>query len=738
MRATCSHAPQNWEGNRGADYADTMPLVRLRVLASALACAVTATLTVGAVTMHTSASTLRVQPQTPALNASSAPKAGLVIDAVVPAIPTLTSGIKLSGRVVSASAPCSVNLAIVRTALTSRSALAALTTSGSAARRRVNSAESIGHTESDSATGQWQLQVNASALKLTSRTPAGVYPLLVSATCGGHTAYTATVAPWLPSRASVKPSSLAMLWPVALSNPRNLDNTWDDNALQTSLQTFGSLRSLLNAGRAAAVSWLIDPEALDTLALAAGRPDSHGQVRSRLNSNTKALAQTWLEDFANVASSAPVLALPRGLPSAATAARGNRLVWVQRAQASAAADTNRVLGVTNTVPGVVAWPCAHETRCLSRQDLVALTSGPHAPLLTVLPDSIAPPKGTPNWTTGAVARLPQSQSRLAVVTDSGLDRLLADGDGITEPALLRQRLISEFALISLERPNQPRTIATTIALGLPTQAALTGAVAGAEALSLAQSAGFIASRQLSDVLKRTPEFSSRIFRLQRPLKVDSLMASTIRARAAATSASSLLSDDGDRATWRRQASTTAANAISLTWQGNRTGQNTFVDLFAKQASARRAGVRVVTAKRVYLGRSNGTIPFTVINTLDVPVTVFPQVTGYPFTRISLGSTPEQLTLAPGERQGVPVGARILGSGAITVSFLVRGADNHLISTPASTMVMTSAYARIATWVVGIAFALLLVLIVNNIRRQIRRRRFGGQSDGHSAVMDVEP
>ena len=720
-----------------------MPHPRLRTTTAALvgAVATAAMVAVGGFSDAAAGPAAGADPSgrtAPAAVPTAKPSASLTISRVEPAIPTRSSGLTLSGRVSAATSACEVTVAINRSPLSSRSVLAAVTTSGAAARRRSNAAQTVASTTTDAASGAWQVQISAATMGLNDRVAAGVYPLLVSARCAGHTSYAATVLPWLPARAALKPSSVVMLWPVTAGPVRNLDNTWDDPALQAQLTPFGAMRTLLDAGSGAPVSWLIDPETLDTMALAAGRADSRGQTRRGLNGSTKTLAQTWLDDVTRITAQHTVFALPRSMPDASLAARSGRLIWVSRAQSTAAADANTVLGAADAVKGMVAWPCPRVARCLNRRDLALLTSGDASPLITVLPDSVAPAAGMPNWTAGALTSLPGSDAGSAVVTDGGLDALLATGDGISEPVMLRQRILGEFALISLERPNAPRTVATTIAPAVATQSALAGAVAGAQALSLAQSAGFITSTQLAALTTGHPRLTQRDLRLQQPRRADSLVQEAVRARASAAAAASLLSLESDRLMWRRQASTAAVNAISLTWRGNRGAQGAYIETFATTAAARRAGVRVVTAKRVYLGRSSGTIPFTVINTLDVPVTVYPQVTGHPFTRISLGSPPLALSLGPGERQGVPVGARILGSGAITVNFLVRGEDKHLISTPASTTVMTSAYARIAGWVVGGAFALLIVLIINNIRRQLRRRRLGGPSDGHSAVTEVEP
>lgn len=719
-----------------------MPHPRLRAATAALAAVgvAAAVVAVGWVTGASAGSTSSGHRSQEVAAAATTAKPGvtLTISRVEPAIPTTSSGLTLSGRVSGPSLACAVTVAISRSPLNSRSALAAVSTSEAAARRRGDAAQILASTTTDAASGQWQVRISAATLRMTNRLPAGVYPLLASARCAGHTSYAATVLPWLPTRAGLKPSSVVLLWPVTVGPVRNLDNSWDDPSLQAQLQSFGALRTLLDAGSGAPVSWLFDPETLDTMALAAGRADSHGQTRRGLNGTTKTLAQGWLDDVTRITSQHTVLALPRSMPDASLAARSGRLIWVSRAQSTAAADANTVLGTTDAIKGVVSWPCPRVARCVNRSDLATLTRDDAKSLITVLPDSVAPATGTPNWTAGALTRLPGSGAGNAVVTDGGLDEVLATGGGISEPAMLRQRILGEFALITLERPNAPRTVATTIAPGVVTQSALAGAVAGAQALSLAQSAGFITSTQLAALADGRPRLTQRDLRLQQPRRADALVQEVIRARASAVAASSLLSLESDRLAWLRQASTAAMNAISLTWRGNRGAQAAYVDAFSTTAAARRAGVRVVTAKRVYLGRSSGTIPFTVINTLDVPVTVYPQVTGHPFTRISLGNPPTALALGPGERQGVPIGARILGSGAITVNFLVRGEDKHLISAPASTTVMTSAYARIAGWVVGAAFALLVVLIINNIRRQVRRRRLGGPSDGHRAVTGVEP
>ena len=661
----------------------------------------------------------------------------LPVTAVEPAIPTPGSGVSISGRVGGSpiGGACAISVRLGRAPVTSRSELRTLTTSRKAAVRRGSTGQIIATTTSDAETGEWSVRVTARSLGLTTSVSAGVYPLVVGAKCDKTSAHVATVLPWLPRKSAVQPSSLILLWPVAVTPMRNLGNRWNDAALAAQLQPFGRLRSLLDAGREAPVSWLLDPETLDTIALAAGRADAGGAVRTGLNGQTQDLASAWLDDLADIATRQPVLALPRAVPDARLVSTNKARGWVLSAQDSAVDDLNSVLGASNPVSSVVAWPCAREPRCLARDDLRAIVaSGQSRPLVTVLSDATAPVARDVYWSAGAVMALPFNGVGKAVVTDGILDETLATGDGITEPAMLQQRIIGDLALITLERPKAPRTLATAIQLGLPTQESLTGAVAAAKALSAASAGGFITSAQLADIADIPVDRTGRTigFDTARP-EPSPIMASVRNAATDSRTSAQLLTGGEDRRQWGRETYVTSINSASLMWHGRFPYQKRYVRTFYRAAKARRSGVHVSTASRVYLGRSNGTIPFTVINTLDRAVTVYPQIIGRPRARIDLAAPPQTLQLAPGERAGVPIGARLLGSGSITVAFSVLSSTGEVISTPARTVVSTNAYARIAQYLVFAAFGLLLLLVVNNIRRQVRRRRNGEQSDGHLSV-----
>lgn len=676
---------------------------------------------------------MALAPLTGSLGATA--KAELAVTALEPAIPTPGSGLSVNGRVggTSIGSACAVTVRLSTRAVTSRSELRNLTTSSASAARRADASRVVAKTASDPQTGEWSVEMSARELGLTGRVPAGVYPLTVSADCGTSSAHVATVVPWLPRRAAVRPSSLILLWPVAVAPMRTLGNTWDDPSLAAQLQPFGRLRSLLDAGRDAPVSWLLDPETVDTVALAAGRADSSGAVRTGLNGQTRELAAAWLEDLAATAAGESMTALARAVPDAALLSANKSRAWAVSAQDTAVDDLNNVLGGDSPVTSVAAWPCPRTPRCLTRADMRALVSGGGSrPVATVLADSAAPVARDVYWSAGAVTTLPWAGAPRAVVTDSILDQTLATGDGITEPAMLQQRIIGDLALVTLERPKSPRILATTIALGLPTQESLTGAVAAARALSAASAAGFVTASQLSDVGDMPLDKTGRVVRFasRQRAKPSTTMASIKRAATDARRAAQLLSSLADREQWEREVAITSVNASSLMWRGAETAHRAYLTTFRTLAKDRRTGVHVVTPSRVYLGRSSGTIPFTVINTLNRPVTVYPRLIARPAARINLGEPPRVLRLEPGERAGVPVGARILGSGAVTVAFSVLSGKGEVISTPASTVVSTNAYARIAGYLVFAAFGLLVLLVINNIRRQVQRRRSGERGDGH--------
>ena len=134
-----------------------------------------------------------------------------------------------------------------------------------------------------------------------------------------------------------------------------------------------------------------------------------------------------------------------------------------------------------------------------------------------------------------------------------------------------------------------------------------------------------------------------------------------------------------------------------------------------------AKVRVVSSGSVSLPGETGTIPVTIANDLEVPVTVGLRVTGDPAVRLE-ASPVAPITIAPGRKTSVEVTARVAGSGSVTALLQLTTPSGQDYGEPARIEVGSAAYARAAAWVVGAAFALLLALVAVNTVRRVRVAR----------------
>lgn len=123
------------------------------------------------------------------------------------------------------------------------------------------------------------------------------------------------------------------------------------------------------------------------------------------------------------------------------------------------------------------------------------------------------------------------------------------------------------------------------------------------------------------------------------------------------------------------------------------------------------------------GGERGNVPVTVANGLPVPVDVRLQAMGLPSARVqTLAST--ELHLNAGRRVSVEIPTRVTGSGDAYVLLQVVAGSGSVVGVPTLLTVRSAAYARIASYVVAVSFAALLLLVAVNTVRRMRLRKLG--------------
>ena len=133
------------------------------------------------------------------------------------------------------------------------------------------------------------------------------------------------------------------------------------------------------------------------------------------------------------------------------------------------------------------------------------------------------------------------------------------------------------------------------------------------------------------------------------------------------------------------------------------------------------GVRIISRGSVTLPGDTGIIPISISNGLDTAVTVGLVLTAVPSVRLSTAPI-APFTIPAGATTLIEVSARVSGSDPVPLEVRLTSPTGDPFGIPAQLSVGSSAYSRAAAWVVGAAFAALVVLLAINAVRRIRSSR----------------
>ena len=132
-------------------------------------------------------------------------------------------------------------------------------------------------------------------------------------------------------------------------------------------------------------------------------------------------------------------------------------------------------------------------------------------------------------------------------------------------------------------------------------------------------------------------------------------------------------------------------------------------------------VRIMSAGSVIFPNENAKVPITVRNDLSVPIEIHIETVGLPSVRVIPDSV-EDLEIAPGRRKSIEIPTRLIGTDTAYLQLQIADSNGKHIGQPILIQLSSSAYAQAAAWVIGAAFALLLVFAIRNTLKRIRARR----------------
>jgi Family of unknown function (DUF6049) len=584
----------------------------------------------------------------------------------------------------------------------------------------------------------------------------GVYPLAAQAVgrAGAPLGIGRTFLPfWPTARHAVrpKPEDIAWVWPLIDAPDQGPCPGLLNNRLAISVASGGRLAGLLRAGssaagRAAHVTWAIDPALLTSVqtmttpyAVGANRNCRHASARK-----ASAPATAWLSGLRSAVSGQPAFVTPYADVDIAALTQANLDTDVHRAlddgRFVAARILKRSFAPTATASGrptpagltsAAAWPADG----LANYAMLENLAGVDGIRTVVLSTAAMPPAAPQRYTPSAVTGTPDGEegNMRVLLADSTLTRILGSPTGRSDAPGARfsvqQRFLAETAMIAAQVPGLPRAVVVAPPRHWHPSDGLAGSLLAdtTSAPWLAPvSAGALAAETSApgQVARLRPRnIGSRL--LRRPL-----LRKVQAANRGAQLAQSIPAHPGP------QLYRAIAGIESSAWRGSLAGQRHAQAMLRRvtdYVSRQVYGVSIIAPGRVTLGGQKGDIPIPIDNRLRYPVRVKVQLSinqaagggfavlskpGFAQIRFNVVTT-RVIQVEPGiTTQKLKVRAAAVGS--TTISLRLLAPDGEVL--PAAPVSMIVQATHFGTLALAVLAAALGVFVITSATRAIRRGR----------------
>jgi hypothetical protein len=559
------------------------------------------------------------------------------------------------------------------------------------------------------ATTRFEVRVPHKRLGITGAD--GIYPvgvqILGTDTDGTRdTAAIGRATTFLPLVSGRRPEAVSagLVWPFVMPDRRKADGNYaDPKALLTLVSTGGRLRNqldLASATRASATTVIVDPALLVGLDdVSQGRHLPDGVTVSKAERQS---AERFLRDLVGLSrrDAAWVLGYDRpdilGITQSTSA---GQLTEVLDQATSATLARFQLSGRK------VAWPT---------QD------GVTAPLLSAVRGTgekpvLVPPEALPGWERrdGSLVQYPARSGPMPLLVNDALDTGVP---GQTTTVTLRQRMLSEAALASLQGRADPASRADAVAIIDPRWNP--GQVSGSTPLDEVFDAPYVNGLSLEDMMN-TP-LTRYEGTVPRTAKAAPIGAGQIAAAADAATTSDLIGRIiPDSTDVEAQHARDIAEVLGVRWRERRPE-----GLAAARAAAARlnrdlAGITIEGPDAVTLSSSEGSFPVTISNDTDHPVRIGVEIDS---SNPSL-SVPdsEPVAVGAGERHTLTVAVDMSRQSSATLTARIVTPDGESFGSPAVFNVRSSRVGA-ALWVaIGLAAAFVVVALARRFRGQAKPR-----------------
>ncbi|MEW2518683.1 DUF6049 family protein [Actinacidiphila alni] len=705
----------------------------------------------------------------PAAHAATGSRtAAVTLTKVDPRVPAKDGSVTVSGTVTNNSKSTITDAHVgVRIApggpLTSRSAMKSAT-ARSGFTSYLDGSEIDGHTVGVAKipAGQsapFALKVPVKSLGLDA---AGVYQLGV--TLNGETAaepgehvlgIQRTFLPWYDGdSAAAKATQIGYLWPLTdrphVSARGDTDSEQSpiflDDDLAKELAPGGRLQQMVDLAKSLPVTWAIDPDLLasvDFMTKPYRVAGPGGDITRTTEGTGTAVAKAWLNALKSAVAGDQVIALPFGDTDLASVAHVGLKVSGTRNHLKTAAELGA--GTVETVLGVkatsdVAWPVDGAVD----PDIVSVARTAGARRIIARSDSIV--EGDTLSYTPNAAR-PIGHGVTAVVADAPLSTDF-DGDMLhAENANLAvQDFIAQTLMITMQAPEIQRTLLVTP----ERMPAVSQAQAMAEAIGAVDTSPWAATADFDTVAKakadpaanRKVPSAKRYPKSLRKQELSKDVFDLIATTQGGLNSFVPILTDKDKVTV--PFGTSVLRAMSTGWRGDSGGAVTFANSMGDYLQDLINAVHILPKTTLTLSGRSGTIPVTVKNELNQPITgLVLRLTSNTDIRLEIKNSQQPITIEGGHTRTLKFQTKASANGRVKVTaalYTTQGALYQNTKIVAFDVKIT----KVTDLVMLIIAAGLLLLVLAGVRIYRQRKRQtaaaddGGEGDGGGGQDDGDP
>ncbi len=534
---------------------------------------------------------------------------------------------------------------------------------------------------------------------------AGTYALRIKVYVRGEAQKLTSFISYVPKSVNLKSLKVATVLPLVVNAGLTPSNSVLNNKAADAFLEKAGLNSVLNIGKTIEnVTWLLDA---DTLRVAQGLTENRQIVRPDIHDPSDSQAAgaiSWLEKTQEVLNLSNTFAVPTGNVDAVAL----HIAGFNRLAKSAIADAS-YMGSTNANFYFKTITVAPKGDYSNTDASWLQNQGISFNLL----NSSAYPSNNSTYTPNGVVR--DGTGAKAPVVDLYASSLFSDAiSSKSNTGMYQAAFAGDLLITALEQPSVDRFIIVmpnTNQNGI-TNSKFRDAISGLRApwITMERLENFrdqpVGGRNRKDVTNRLSKVSKKLVNFVQETKHG--LASLITGAIEETQLDFAI---------MRLANSSADNLSKSQLQKQ---THKYLDRLNN-------AVRIMTSGSVVFPSESAKVPITVRNDLSVPIRIRILATGVPAVRV-IPETVEDMQIAPGRRKSIEIPTRLIGTDTAFLQLQIVDVAGKRIGNPIAIEVSSSAYAQAAAWVIGAAFALLLLFALRNTLKRIRSSQLSSREN----------